>query len=430
MGLSLKGRRRRRRRPFMCGESKAVAFEERRKRNDHDMRLLDFLKEEDVDMPRKIGKEKRIGGGFGSVSMPSSPRLVLSRWFSSFKPHKEIIDAERSDLLIAKALPDSKNDNLDSELVDGLGEGEGASEQSVSVSVGGNVEQSLSLMLLEGPFEGIGTVVEEQNARERISIDDGISNHQGSLECNVSSAAKNANVSPDLPLGAGLVFLIAKGITEFNKMLELRNQMEMLLKEIKEEARRKTDNSPKADIVLACSTSTFVRCKSEREHHFLPSQNLVLSDHSSVAHDTTDPGRHSNCDATLMRAKSLRMVQLEEELEAELELLQINLDSRIASEFPEHRMEIAIENTAPSQSMTASFEGEENDPQEPDIRNTPGVSPYELERRLHELLESQQRERIAELESALNTAEKRLREKETEISWWRDTASVLSKEDD
>ncbi|KAK1323108.1 hypothetical protein QJS10_CPA02g01283 [Acorus calamus] len=129
-----------------------------------------------------------------------------------------------------------------------------------------------------------------------------------------------------------------------------------------------------------------------------------------------------------MRAKSLRMVQLEEELEAELELLQINLDSRIASEFPERRMEIAIENTAPSQSMTASFEEEENDPQEPDIRKIFGVSPYELERRLHELLESQQRERIAELESALNTAEKRLRKKETEISWWRDTVSVLSKD--
>ncbi|KAK1322803.1 hypothetical protein QJS10_CPA02g01269 [Acorus calamus] len=138
--------------------------------------------------------------------------------------------------------------------------------------------------------------------------------------------------------------------------------------------------------------------KAKENNHLLPSQNLVLSNHSSVAHDTTDPGRHSNCDATLMRAKSLRMVQLEEELEAKLELLQINLDSRIASEFPERRMEIAIENTAPSQSMTASFEEEENDPQEPDIRKTSGVSPYELERRLHELLESQQRERIAELD--------------------------------
>lgn len=55
-----------------------------------------------------------------------------------------------------------------------------------------------------------------------------------------------------------------------------------------------------------------------------------------------------------------------------------------------------------------------------------GVCAIELERRLHEVLEARQRERIAELESALRCAERRLREKEREICWWRDTARLVA----
>ncbi|RZR84865.1 hypothetical protein BHM03_00011768 [Ensete ventricosum] len=55
-----------------------------------------------------------------------------------------------------------------------------------------------------------------------------------------------------------------------------------------------------------------------------------------------------------------------------------------------------------------------------------GVSARELERRLHELLETRQQERIAELESALECAERKLREKESEVCWWKDTARLVS----
>lgn len=55
-----------------------------------------------------------------------------------------------------------------------------------------------------------------------------------------------------------------------------------------------------------------------------------------------------------------------------------------------------------------------------------GVCAIELERRLHGLLEARQRERIAELESVLQCAERRLRDKEREICWWRDTARLVA----
>lgn len=56
----------------------------------------------------------------------------------------------------------------------------------------------------------------------------------------------------------------------------------------------------------------------------------------------------------------------------------------------------------------------------------PGVSPRALTRKLHELLERRQRERIEELESDLELARAKLREKEMEISLWRETARVVS----
>jgi hypothetical protein len=55
----------------------------------------------------------------------------------------------------------------------------------------------------------------------------------------------------------------------------------------------------------------------------------------------------------------------------------------------------------------------------------------ELERRLHELLHEQNRERIEELEAALLRAEKKLAEKEMEVCLWKDAAKfVLRKENE
>lgn len=55
------------------------------------------------------------------------------------------------------------------------------------------------------------------------------------------------------------------------------------------------------------------------------------------------------------------------------------------------------------------------------------VSPIELERRLHELLESRQKEQIEELKVKLKSAEEKLLAKEMELSWWKKHAHQLSK---
>ena len=55
-----------------------------------------------------------------------------------------------------------------------------------------------------------------------------------------------------------------------------------------------------------------------------------------------------------------------------------------------------------------------------------GVPPTELEIRLHELLEARQQERVEELEAALECTIHKLHEKEIEVSWWKDTARLIS----
>lgn len=67
------------------------------------------------------------------------------------------------------------------------------------------------------------------------------------------------------------------------------------------------------------------------------------------------------------------------------------------------------------------IEGEEEE------EDCSGVPPYELERKLHELLETRQEQQIRELEDALRHAREELREKEREISWWKDTALIMSR---
>lgn len=55
-----------------------------------------------------------------------------------------------------------------------------------------------------------------------------------------------------------------------------------------------------------------------------------------------------------------------------------------------------------------------------------GVCPYELEKKLHELLETRQQEELLKLETALSRVERRLQEKETKVSWWKDAARLLA----
>nr|POE51456.1 protein polar localization during asymmetric division and redistribution [Quercus suber] len=116
------------------------------------------------------------------------------------------------------------------------------------------------------------------------------------------------------------------------------------------------------------------------------------------------------------------MDELEAELVAELELLQIHLDRENSTKHPQQQR---IKDAASVRGRSLSFV-EVIDPQNGGTEMEYGVPPTELEIRLHELLEARQQERVEELEAALECTIHKLREKEIEVSWWKDTARLIS----
>lgn len=89
------------------------------------------------------------------------------------------------------------------------------------------------------------------------------------------------------------------------------------------------------------------------------------------------------------------------------------------------KWQIAVKDTSSEGSFSVGF-GEEADSQEAADGDHHGVRPNELERRLYELLEARQKERINELEAALEYTKQKLHEKEIEATWWKDSARLFS----
>ncbi|GJN29456.1 hypothetical protein PR202_gb17682 [Eleusine coracana subsp. coracana] len=266
-------------------------------------------------------------------------------------------------------------------------------------------------------------------------------------------------VSMNLGLGASLVLLLSKSAVELNKMVELRAQMEALVAEIRHAAaQRKMVVEEEED--------------EEKQHHSAPAQSESNGSSSSggaatttavkdpIAFPAADADAASNCSRTTDTALSgggggegragVVIDRMEAELQAELNRLQrgaVHGGQRVAPvqglELPMLKVKTkANVPDSPSRSCVDDGDEEEEDDEDEyeeadeeeeeccdgDNKSPPhgGVSARALERRLHELLQKRQQERIVELESALDTAQRRLHDKEREVVWWRDAAKLVS----
>ncbi|CAL5044171.1 unnamed protein product [Urochloa decumbens] len=259
-------------------------------------------------------------------------------------------------------------------------------------------------------------------------------------------------VSMNLGLGASLVLLLSKSAVELNKMVELRAQMEALVSEIRQAARWKENaNNGGAPAVSVESNGS--------------SAATTAAVKDPIAFPAAENDAASNCSRTTAGAGAVVMDQLEAELQAELGRMQRGggggtdrtahgVDNRIAPvqglELPLLKVKTkAASNTIVDGGAAARDHGEvvdgnddddeeeyeeadeeEEEEEEYDEDGTSpphgGVSARALERRLHEVLQKRQQERIVELESALDAAQRRLHEKEREVVWWRDAAKLVS----
>ncbi|KAL1208987.1 Protein POLAR-like 1 [Cardamine amara subsp. amara] len=234
-----------------------------------------------------------------------------------------------------------------------------------------------------------------------------------------------------------LLHLIATGREEINKIVELRNDLDKFLEYRKEDLKRKhqefaelrndiekfleyhnnelrrkqqkflsgqqelSETSPystTSDVVDGPESST--------DHYYSPQivemTSSCVGGEGSLKHYVFKPSEYFGGE----------MDQLEAELEAEFKLLQIGQSSKLN--------EVSEKSEEDSQGIRCGHMC--SGP----VEEQQGVCPYELERRLHELMETRQEEEIKELEIALEDAKQKLHLKETEASWWKDTAYIVS----
>uniref|UniRef100_A0ACD5Z579 Uncharacterized protein n=2 Tax=Avena sativa TaxID=4498 RepID=A0ACD5Z579_AVESA len=238
-----------------------------------------------------------------------------------------------------------------------------------------------------------------------------------------------------LGLGAGLVLLLSKGAAELSRMAELRAQMERLV----------------MDARAAEARGGGSRCVDDSAS--VVKERIVFADAGDEDAFSSDGSRTAAASAGENAAAA--MDQMEAELEAELTRMQLASDyegedcatpQRDQQLESEAKSDVSSESGSPvrvgqdgvvdyaaGECKDDDVEDEEDEAEDEEEESMPchgGVPARVLERRLHELLQSRHEERIAELETELERAQRKLQEKEREVSRWRDTAKLASRHKD
>ncbi|KAJ3708053.1 hypothetical protein LUZ61_011758 [Rhynchospora tenuis] len=233
---------------------------------------------------------------------------------------------------------------------------------------------------------------EKERKKEEVKKENSVRNC--SEELSNSSVTKSTNTLLPLGMGIGLFLLLSKSTSEYNKMTDLHKQMKALLEEIKKEFENKS---------RACS---------------LCSTSSDLSSDLYKICDEENKGKNED-------SRCVRMDHMEAELAIELDRMRFSEDSSSLMK-EEQRDQIPGKWIDFCENLSSNFE-QFDETWEDDCSQNCGVSPYELERKLHELLHQRQQERIEELEYQLHSLERKLFERETEINRWKGIAATSSK---
>ncbi|RDX68474.1 Protein POLAR LOCALIZATION DURING ASYMMETRIC DIVISION AND REDISTRIBUTION, partial [Mucuna pruriens] len=240
-----------------------------------------------------------------------------------------------------------------------------------------------------------------------------------------------------LGVGCGLLYLIAASKNELGEMVKLRDEMEMLLQNVKGELQSKDAllKPLKQSDAVALSVTDIQEVSCSSSH---------ISIHSQAQYVPPESKSDMVCNHFLEYNISEQdecaeeINELQAEFEIELQRLQLYLDAEAAfeaaqqegvqlySRMAENRnLQVTVKDPR-SESRSSSFSEIIMEPQGASYDESFGVSPVELERRLHEVLETRLKERITDLECALECTTQKLIKKEIEVSWWKDTARLIS----
>ncbi|PRQ26889.1 hypothetical protein RchiOBHm_Chr6g0299451 [Rosa chinensis] len=312
----------------------------------------------EMDRPRKTDHHL-------TIIQCSTPRRIVSRWFSALK----------------RARPrkvNARSDNRDNE------------------------------------------IVKESNLARTMCSTNGFNSDGGPGRCGMDSSSFNLGVA------CGLLCVVAAGKNELNKMVELRTQMELILQNAKQEMGSKNAliNDPKP-------------AAESNEIHFASfSTNFQQASTSGSQFSLQSVGGRDECSDYCVGNEGeggdeyvAGIDQLEAELRAELERMQLQLDSESNSSISKSPQQQRLEGMGGIGSNRREGDSASTDYSDHEMLWGCGFAPLELERKLHLVLEARQEERIKELEDALECAEQKLEEKEREVSWWRNAAILMSGHD-
>ncbi|XP_008790663.1 protein POLAR LOCALIZATION DURING ASYMMETRIC DIVISION AND REDISTRIBUTION-like [Phoenix dactylifera] len=386
---------------FGGGETAGDRWEEKEKK-----RIVDYLHEPDDDDDAGGGEEMRAGKRKRrelSLSLPlsaSSPN-TSSTGGSSYSPRS---------LLSRWLLPLQKPSPS--------GGGEGGGGGGV-----GEVGSGVGCLLRFPRYSRRNTKKKKKKGKEKEVVGDGPGSGGSSTKLSVSSGEKPEGISFNLGMGLGLVFLLTKCASEFKRMTKMQAELEILLKEIKDEVQ----NNDVIYTFLESSNGVAFSapdCSGDvSTSKAIPLQSRVASFHQEGAECATESDEKSTIYADKRR---LKMDQLEAKLEVEIERMQLNLEGEDSSVLlGQHKIVLTGESSDSSGSFSINV-GQDIEPKKENNGESSGVSALELERRLHELLHTKQQERIAELEYVLECTKRKLVEKEIEICWLRESASLAS----
>ncbi|CAN0907372.1 Protein POLAR LOCALIZATION DURING ASYMMETRIC DIVISION AND REDISTRIBUTION [Linum grandiflorum] len=240
------------------------------------------------------------------------------------------------------------------------------------------------------------------------------------------SISSRQEVSFNTGIGCYLLYLVAATRNELDRINAARLEMETLLQNTKRH-RRSADRDDDVDDILF----DFSAGKAKEHHELEPQVSTELHMNNSYALPASSDSQDSvNCEVAKREECMEDMKKhLEVELEAELQLLQVQLDRDKLMERSQ-LLRVRNEDDCSTSSRTYSMissSSEEGEvivfPEQGEEEGQSGFSPYELERRLHQVLESRQEEEIRELEAALESMKQKLEVKEMEVAWWKAAAA-------
>ncbi|XP_027901889.1 protein POLAR LOCALIZATION DURING ASYMMETRIC DIVISION AND REDISTRIBUTION-like isoform X1 [Vigna unguiculata] len=248
---------------------------------------------------------------------------------------------------------------------------------------------------------------------------------KGSDDC-TAGQLHESDTSFKIGVGCGLLYLLAASKNELGKMVELRKEMEVLLQNMKGELQSK-------DVLLKPLKQNDALAFSITDIQEVSSSDSQISIHSQTQYVQPEskrnmvPNHFLECNISEQGECAEEINDLQAEFEIELQRLQLYLDGEAEFEDAKHEgVKVTVKDCSSKSSHSSSFGEIIMEPIGADYDVSFGVSPIELERRLHELLEARLEERITELESALECTTEKLIKKEIEATWWKDTARLVS----